>query len=107
MKPSSAEYWHMGAITMRLASLRLPTSIGLNKADKRGSLVRACGVGEGDPRPPRQPARAELRGMTVNLQRAHQFIGFRPPRRTCRTAPRSLGGGAGQRALPCPAQAQD
>src|SRR5262249_5555463 len=33
MQPSTAEYWHIGAITIRLASSRLPIVIGLNNAD--------------------------------------------------------------------------
>src|SRR5262245_49872063 len=30
MHPSSAEYWHIGAMTMRLTRSRLPTRIGSN-----------------------------------------------------------------------------
>ncbi len=33
MHPSSAEYWHMGAITIRLRRSRLPTRIGWKRAD--------------------------------------------------------------------------
>src|SRR5215475_1387582 len=33
MQPSSAEYWHIGAMTIRFASSRPPIRIGLNKAD--------------------------------------------------------------------------
>src|SRR6185437_10202402 len=36
MQPSSAEYWHIGAITIRLARRRLPTSSGVNRADTGG-----------------------------------------------------------------------
>jgi len=30
MQPSMAEYWHMGAITMRLVNWRAPTRNGVN-----------------------------------------------------------------------------
>jgi hypothetical protein len=30
MQPSTAEYWHIGAMTMRFARVTLPTMIGVN-----------------------------------------------------------------------------
>jgi hypothetical protein len=32
MQPSTAEYWHIGAMTIRLANSRLPTRNGVNSA---------------------------------------------------------------------------
>src|SRR5690606_23171890 len=43
MQPSTAEYWHMGAITIRLASSSLPTVKGLKSWDVMGTLL----AGEG------------------------------------------------------------
>jgi len=40
MHPSSAEYWHIGAITIRLGSWRAPTSIGEKSADMDGQMGR-------------------------------------------------------------------
>src|SRR5690625_1773408 len=39
MQPSTAEYWHIGAITMRLASSSLPTVKGLKSWDVMGTLL--------------------------------------------------------------------
>src|SRR5678816_2206445 len=35
MQPSSAEYWHMGEMTMRFGSVMPPTSIGVNSSGRR------------------------------------------------------------------------
>ncbi len=52
-RPSSAEYSHMGAMTIRLASSSLPMDVGLKSRDMLGSP----GVGYESiaPRPARQP----------------------------------------------------
>src|SRR5260221_12917875 len=44
MQPSSAEYWHMGEMTMRFGSVMPPTSIGVNSSG-RGKLDALVGEG--------------------------------------------------------------
>src|SRR5207342_2363232 len=45
MHPSSAEYWHMGAITIRLHRSRLPTRIGWKRADC-AMIISPCAAGQ-------------------------------------------------------------
>src|SRR6516225_7393717 len=42
MQPSTAEYWHIGAMTMRLRSSRAPTRNGVNSALIMSSPYSMC-----------------------------------------------------------------
>src|SRR5262249_55323173 len=44
MQPSTAEYWHIGAMTMRLVSSRAPTRNGVNSALILSSPYSRCSV---------------------------------------------------------------
>src|ERR1700741_655579 len=57
MQPSDAEYWHIGAITMRFASVRPPMRKGSNNF---GPVMAARSQGCGLPRQVRQQARVDL-----------------------------------------------
>src|SRR5215210_6961122 len=45
MHPSWAEYWHIGAITMRLASSRAPNRRGVKSFARVIAASRDCGLG--------------------------------------------------------------
>ena len=68
MHPSSAEYWHIGAITIRLASSSAPNRIGENSfASAIAELRRLAALGSSE-----RPSKKRAIPRTVFSQKALQ-----------------------------------